>query len=441
MSGLDARCRLVGARADHRVRPRGRRGRRPSGGPVDARAHRSQRDVAVDRLPPGWPAVVPPVPRRAPSPSRRPGGWPPASVGGRGCRPPGPALAGRARRRPGARRGRRHGPAGAVRAASVGRRAPAAAGCASGPLLAVPPAAVRVRFSEPVAPFGGGIQVLSPTGRPRRARAAAGRRRRAERPRRRRRARHLPGALADHRRRHAPGARQLCLQRGPRQRPCGGADGCRWMIQGVGLLLQAVGRWLHFLGYALGFGTLAFRHLVRGAAGATPGAESLAAGRLGRRPAAAGGAAGAARPDREPRPRRPARARGDRRRARFRLRPRARPAPGRGPRALGARGRCPRRGGVGRAGDPGPGWAAGAPRRRGRPTRRAAAWVALVLPLSALHLVAAGVWVGGLAAWLAWRPALDLPRPAARWRAASAVSPWRRLASRLRAAWRWPRSA
>src|SRR5207302_2092676 len=142
----------------------------------------------------------------------------------------------------------------------------------SGPILAGPPVAIRVRFSEPVTPFGAGLQVVGPPGQPVQqgpvqsdgdtlsvpVDAAE------------------PGTYLVRWRITAddthPARGSFAFSVGRASGPAAAqTDADRG--EGAALLLQAVGRWLHFFGYALGFGTLAFRLLVRGVVSAAPGAS------------------------------------------------------------------------------------------------------------------------------------------------------------------------
>ena len=131
--------------------------------------------------------------------------------------------------------------------------------CAAGAVLATPPTAVHLWFSEPVQPFAGGISVTGPSGR------------RADRGRVRVDGTELsidvdttePGTYLVHWRVTSGDTHPVrgafafsstvpsatfgasALQRGD----AGG-------VSAPGLALQVVSRWLHFAGYALGFGTL-----------------------------------------------------------------------------------------------------------------------------------------------------------------------------------------
>jgi copper transport protein len=286
-----------------------------------------------------------------------------------------------------------------------GAAPPDTAGCGSGPLLAVPPTTVHVRFSEPVAPFGGGIQVLGPSGR------------RVERGPLQTDGAELsvpvdaaePGTYLVRWRITAedthPARGSFAFSVGRASGPAAAQTGAD-RAEGAALLLQAVGRWLHFFGYALGFGTLAFRLLVRGAVGLAPGGSRWRLVGWGvvllllAEPFALLGQTASLDPDAPLAPEAISSALDS--------------AFGR---ALGLR--------VGAAiglwvlvGAARDG-AASAERAilvlggllallDGRTAHAASGGLGgLVLPLSALHLMAAGVWAGVLAAWLAARPALE----------------------------------
>jgi copper transport protein len=135
-----------------------------------------------------------------------------------------------------------------------------------GSVLTTPPKEIQIEFSEPITPFGRGIDVYAPDGRRVSGTATA-------------RGVGLVGALADL---QAPlegtylvewriVAQDTHPSRGsytfsvghPGPAPVGGAQGGDLgAVAPLGLLLQAVARWLHFLGFALSFGVLAFQLLV-----------------------------------------------------------------------------------------------------------------------------------------------------------------------------------
>jgi copper transport protein len=126
-----------------------------------------------------------------------------------------------------------------------------------------------VRFSEPVTPAGAGISVIAPSGR-QAGRGAA-----------RANGNHLSVAVSasdqgtylvlwqvvsedTH-----PARGQFTFSVGRRGPPSAGEDlgADVGNVPPAGLLLQALARWLHFCGLALAVGTVAFRVLVRPAAG------------------------------------------------------------------------------------------------------------------------------------------------------------------------------
>src|SRR5581483_6606039 len=145
------------------------------------------------------------------------------------------------------------------------QRPPGDVACAPDPVLPVGPATVRIVFSEPVTPIGGGVQVIGPSGR------------RVERGV----SRVEGGTLVVDVDASAPGTYLVTWRvvaddthpargsfafsvRAPSPLPAA-ADataGDLAAISPLGLALQVLARWLHFLGEALGFGTLAFRWLV-----------------------------------------------------------------------------------------------------------------------------------------------------------------------------------
>ena len=132
-----------------------------------------------------------------------------------------------------------------------------------GSVQAQPPTIVRITFSEPVTPFGRGIDVYSPSGRRVSGTAVAS-----------------GFALVDSLNELGSGtylvewrvvARDTHPSRGsytfsvghPGPVPDGLApEADLSSVAPAGLLLQALSRWLHFLGFALAFGTVAFQLLV-----------------------------------------------------------------------------------------------------------------------------------------------------------------------------------
>jgi len=128
-----------------------------------------------------------------------------------------------------------------------------------GALLAAAPDGLTLRFNQPVQPAGGGIIVTGPSGRPA-SRGAA----------------HAAGSTLsvglDAREQGSylvrwqviaqdthPSLGQLTFSVGRQSALAGVATPSG---DGPGLLLQALGRWLHFLGLALGFGSVAYAVLV-----------------------------------------------------------------------------------------------------------------------------------------------------------------------------------
>lgn len=134
-----------------------------------------------------------------------------------------------------------------------------------GSVQAQPPTVVRITFSEPVTPFGRGIDVYSPSGRLVSGTAVAS-----------------GSELMEGLNEPGPGtylvewrvvARDTHPSRGsytfsvghPGPVPAGLApEADLGSVAPAGLLLQALSRWLHFLGFALAFGTVAFQLLVLG---------------------------------------------------------------------------------------------------------------------------------------------------------------------------------
>lgn len=137
---------------------------------------------------------------------------------------------------------------------------------APGSALTAPPGVVRITFSEPITPFGRGIDVYAPDGRRISGNARAS-------------GATLVGTIAGYQ--AAPEGTYLVEWRvvaqdthpsrgaytfsvghaGPA--PSGEAQaGDLGTVAPLGLLLQALARWLHYLGFALSFGVLAFVLLV-----------------------------------------------------------------------------------------------------------------------------------------------------------------------------------
>lgn len=130
-------------------------------------------------------------------------------------------------------------------------------------LLAAPPTEVRLIFSEPVTPFGRGIEVISPSGRRVSGSARASGNALA--------AAIESGEQGTYRVEWRVVAQDTHPSRGtysfsvghPSPVPAGlTANGDLGAVAPLGLLLQALARWLHFLGFALAFGGVAFQLLV-----------------------------------------------------------------------------------------------------------------------------------------------------------------------------------
>jgi copper transport protein len=151
--------------------------------------------------------------------------------------------------------------------------------CATGSLLEAPPAVVRIWFSEPVQPFAGGITVRGPSGSLAERGAVnvghadlsiavvAGE----------------PGTYVVHWRviaadtHPARGTFAFSVGRTSAVPASQESDGLSvGAVSPLGLVLQVAGRWLHFAGFALSFGVLAFRVLVLDAARGSPLERRLA---------------------------------------------------------------------------------------------------------------------------------------------------------------------
>ena len=136
----------------------------------------------------------------------------------------------------------------------------------AGAILTAAPQELRIDFSEPVTPFGRGIDVYAPDGRRVSGTAKA-------------QGTALFGPLGDYQ--HLPEGTYLVEWRVVAQdtHPSRGAytfsvghpgavpaglqqAGDLGSVAPLGLLLQALSRWLHFIGFALAFGTVAFQLFV-----------------------------------------------------------------------------------------------------------------------------------------------------------------------------------
>ncbi|MGI8551746.1 MAG: copper resistance CopC/CopD family protein [Dehalococcoidia bacterium] len=145
--------------------------------------------------------------------------------------------------------------------------------CASGYILARPPSSIHLLFSESVTPFGGGITVIAPSGR--RVDRGAARANVAvlsvpvdavEEGTYRVRWRVIGTDTHPARGGYAFSVGRASIVSGVPS-PAGDDLGA---VSPLGLGLQVVSRWLHFAGYALGFGSLAFLFFVLQPAGLQP---------------------------------------------------------------------------------------------------------------------------------------------------------------------------
>jgi copper transport protein len=135
--------------------------------------------------------------------------------------------------------------------------------CSSGQLLAAPPQTVRLWFTEPVQPFAGGVTVTGPSGR----------------------MVHRDGVNIEGTQLNVaidasepgsylvnwrvitadthPARGQFAFSVGHASAAASAtSEASIGAVSAVGLLLQVTARWLHFAGFALAFGVLAFRELV-----------------------------------------------------------------------------------------------------------------------------------------------------------------------------------
>ena len=134
--------------------------------------------------------------------------------------------------------------------------------CANGQVLGAAPGEVRIWFSEPVQPFGGGIVVLGPSGRAVQGTAQAGGNELFATVDAREKGTYVVRwriiAADTH-----PSRGEFAFSVGHTSAPAGTiVSASLGAISPLGLILQSGARWLHFLGYALGFGVLAFRLFV-----------------------------------------------------------------------------------------------------------------------------------------------------------------------------------
>jgi copper transport protein len=136
---------------------------------------------------------------------------------------------------------------------------------AAGAVLSEPPAGVELRFSEAVTAAGPGITVLAPSGRVvNRGGVGVAGRNLSARVQSAEHGTYLVRWAVIAQDTH-PSRGQLTFSVGqPGPVPAGPGFGSDvGAVSPAGLLLQALGRWLHFVGLALGFGTLAFQVFVR----------------------------------------------------------------------------------------------------------------------------------------------------------------------------------
>jgi copper transport protein len=137
---------------------------------------------------------------------------------------------------------------------------------AQGSVLADLPAAIRIRFSEPVSPFGRGIDVYAPDGRRVSATAttsgAALLTRLGDLPKPPQGTYLVEWRIVAQDTHPSRGSYTFSVGH-PGPAPSGEVPaGDFGAVAPLGLALQAVARWLHFLGFALSFGVLAFLVLV-----------------------------------------------------------------------------------------------------------------------------------------------------------------------------------
>ena len=135
----------------------------------------------------------------------------------------------------------------------------------AGALLADPPGQVSLRFSEDVSAAGPGLSVVAPSGRlVNRGQVRAAGRQLAVQVSATEQGTYLVRWAVIAQDTHPSRGRFTFSVGRPGPAPAAenlGAD--VGAVSPAGLLLQALGRWLHFIGLALGFGTLAFQVLVR----------------------------------------------------------------------------------------------------------------------------------------------------------------------------------
>lgn len=132
-----------------------------------------------------------------------------------------------------------------------------------GAVVAVAPDEIRLTFSEPVTPAGAGITVVAPSGRLATSATAAASGSRMRAPFR-------PDGEGTYLVRWQviaadthPSRGQFTFSIGRATAPPAGESLDLGAVSPAGLLMQAIARWLHFLGLALAVGVIAYRVLVR----------------------------------------------------------------------------------------------------------------------------------------------------------------------------------
>ncbi len=141
--------------------------------------------------------------------------------------------------------------------------------CQTGVVLQEPPGSVRLSFSEPVQLIGRGLRVLSPAGRPvqRGKPAVEGEQVSVEIDAGEPGTYVVDWQVVSSDTHPARGRFAFSVGQPSATATAGGVE--VGQVTPLGLALQALGRWLHFAGYALAFGTLAVTFLA--GAGAIPG--------------------------------------------------------------------------------------------------------------------------------------------------------------------------
>jgi copper transport protein len=136
--------------------------------------------------------------------------------------------------------------------------------CPGGAILPSAPPAVRIWFSEPVEPVAGGIAVLAPSGKrvERRPARAEGAELAVELDAAEEGTYLVSWRVVAEDTHAARGGFAFSVGRASPPAADPGGAGEVGSVAPLGLALQVAARWLHFLGYALGFGGLAFRAFV-----------------------------------------------------------------------------------------------------------------------------------------------------------------------------------